>query len=187
MFGTRPYKANEEELKAAAELLRRGSAEAFHVLYKAYHAKVYKFCLRMLGNEASAKDAFQETFIRVYEHRMEFRGAGFASWLFTIARHSCLNVIRTRKEHEQFDELFHSKSYEMKGDVGMSDQINKAISMLPLQLREALLLREYDELTYQEIADVLGIDLSLAKVRVFRAREILRKILKPLHKEIHES
>lgn len=187
MFGKKLNSANERDVQAAIDALKKGSAEAFHLLYTKYYQKVYRFCLRMLGEEAAAKDAFQETFIKVYEHRKSFRGSNFAGWLFTIARHTCLNVIRARKTHDSFDEVFHSNGYSNQRDVALKDYIDKAIAVLPITLREALILREYEECSYKDISDILGIELSLAKVRVHRARLILRKLLTPLVKELNES
>lgn len=175
------------ELERAGKELSNGSVEAFHLLYEKYQNKAYRFCLRMLGDEQLAKDAFQETFIKVYEHRRDFKGQNFAAWLFTIARHTCLNMIRSRKEFDTFDEEYHAKQRSVPRDVGMKDYIEKAIAKLPVALREALILREYEDCTYNEIAGILGIELSLAKVRVHRARVILRKLLKPLVKELHET
>lgn len=186
MFWQKHIGKNNDE-KSAAENLKNGSAEAFQILYSKYSQKVYRFCLRMLGDPDQASDAFQDTFIKVYEHRKNFRGTNFAAWLFTIARHTCLNMIRARKDHDIFDESFHGKMKARNSDVAMKDYIDKAISMLPVALREALILREYEEYAYKEIAEILGIDLSLAKVRVYRARVLLRKLLKPLVKELNES
>lgn len=187
MLFRKKHKTTEEQLEEAIEALKKGSAEAFRLLYDKYSQKVYRFCLRMLGDEAQAEDAFQETFIRVYENRSNFRGANFAAWLFTIARHTCLNVIRARKEHDQFEESYHAPNSGKQSDVALKDRLEEAIRMLPVALREAFVLREYEECTYQEIADILNIELSLAKVRVYRARIMLRKILKPLVKELNES
>lgn len=167
--------------------MKKGKAEAFKILYKKYHTKVYRFCLRMLGDSDMAKDAFQETFIKVYEHRKDFRGENFTAWLYTIARHTCLNIIRSKKEHDSFDEVYHGSMQAVDYDFALKDQLEEAIAMVPLVLREALILREYEQYSYQEIADHLDIDLSLAKIRVHRARILLRKILKPLVKEINES
>jgi RNA polymerase sigma-70 factor (ECF subfamily) len=178
---------DDSELKQAGEELKRGSAEAFHLLYKQYNQKVYRFCLRMLGDEDTAKDAFQEIFIKVYEHRTDFRGENFAAWLFTISRHTCYNAIRMAKDHEQLEEAEHISAKENLSDVGLKDVIQKTLDTLPLQLREALILREYEDLSYQQIAEVLGIEISLAKIRVFRAREIMRKLLTPLKQELYES
>ncbi|MDX9791019.1 MAG: sigma-70 family RNA polymerase sigma factor [Candidatus Kapaibacterium sp.] len=180
--------SDEEKLSKAIEALQRGSAEAFHILYHNYAHKVYRFCLRMLGEQELAEDAFQETFIRVYENKGSFHGTNFAAWLFTIARNTCLNHIRSKKEAESFDEVFHSyDNGSNQSDPVLKQEIEKAIATLPVPMREALLLREYEDFSYQEIADTLGIELSLAKVRVHRARLQLRKLLKPLVKELNES
>jgi RNA polymerase sigma-70 factor (ECF subfamily) len=188
MFFKKKEIADEESLNRAVEALQQGSAEAFHILYNNYAQKVYRFCLRMLSDAETAQDAFQETFIRVYENRESFHGSNFAAWLFTIARNTCLNHIRSRKEQEPFDEVFHGyDSNDGNSDPILKSQIEQAIADLPTPLREALLLREYEDFSYQEIADTLDIDLSLAKVRVHRARLILRKLLKPLVKELNES
>lgn len=186
MLNFKKNKVSEEKLNRAVDDFQRGSAEAFHLLYKAYSRKIYRFCLRMLGDEELAEDAFQETFLKIYEKNDQFRGDNFQAWLFTIARNTCLNVIRSKKEFDSFDETFHKPQPGKFGDVGMKDYINEAIAKLPVSLRETLVLREYGEHSYQEIAEILDIDLSLAKVRVHRARNMLKKLLKPLVKELNE-
>jgi RNA polymerase sigma-70 factor (ECF subfamily) len=178
---------NDDELPDAAEKLRNGSAEAFKILYNFYSQKVYRYCLRFLGDSALAEDAFQESFMRVYENRENYRGGNFGAWLYTIARNTCMNYMRVKKEHDKFNEGFHGYENVESSDVGLKINIEKAIAQLPDVLREALLLREYEDMSYQEIADILKIELSLAKVRVYRARIILRKLLKPLVKELNES
>jgi RNA polymerase sigma-70 factor (ECF subfamily) len=178
---------NEEEMPDAAEKLRNGSAEAFKILYNFYSQKVYRYCLRFLGDSALAEDAFQESFIRVYENRENFHGDNFGAWLYTISRNTCMNYLRVKKEHDEFNEVFHGHETHELSDSSIKENIDKAISQLPDALREAFLLREYEEMSYQEISEILNIDLSLAKVRVYRARIILRKLLKPLVKELNES
>ncbi len=179
--------ASEKEINEAAHNLTKNSAEAFHLLYHAYSQKVYRYCLRMLGEKPLAEDAFQETFIRIYERASTFNGTNFQAWLFAIARNTCYNYLRSKKEHDNFDETFHPVSKENVPDIMLKDYIEKAIQSLPIPLREALLLREYEDCSYQEIAEILQIELSLAKIRVYRARILLRKLLQPLIKEINES
>ncbi len=187
MFSKKQHITQEQDLQKVFDELRKGSAEAFKILYAKYQQKIYRFCLRMLVDADTARDAFQETFIKVYEHRREFRGNNFSSWVYTIARHTCLNIIRTRKEYDELnDEMNYSYNAEYT-DVGMKNEIEKAIATLPVAMREALVLREYEECSYQEIAEILAIDISLAKVRVHRARLLLRKLLTPLVKEYYES
>lgn len=177
----------ERNLQQLLKELRRGSTEAFHIIYNKYHNRVYRFCLRMLGDVSQAQDAFQETFIKLHEKKHTFRGENFTSWLFTIARHTCLNYLRSKKEYEEYNEVFHSDRTTNLEDVALKDFIEKAIRTLPISLREALVLREYQECSYKEISEILNIELSLAKVRVHRARVIMRKLLKPIVKEINES
>lgn len=168
------------------EQLRQGSAEALQILFRKYNYRIYKFCLQMLNDENAAKDAMQETFIKIFENHSQFRGENFVSWMFTIARRNCLNQIRGRKEFESYDEFVHQdiREKENTSDHGLKEEIEKAIALLPISLKEALLLREYEECTYQEVADILGIEISLAKIRVHRARLLLRKYLEPIVREI---
>lgn len=169
----------DDGLAATVDAFRMGDSKAFNVLYSLFKARIYRFCVHMVCDEAMAKDAFQETFIRMYEHRMELRGQNVGSWLFTIARRTCLNHMRTRRQHhEAFDETYHGIPIEEEiVDVYLREHIERALALLPLPLREALVLREYDGYSYAEIAGIVGIDLSLAKVRVYRARLQMRKLL----------
>lgn len=170
-------------IEQAIEKFRGGSAEAFRVLYNSHANKIYRFCLRMMGDDALAGDAYQETFIKVYENSHKFRGENFTSWVYTIARHTCLNIIRTQKNHADYDEALGLESEERTSDPMLKKSIDEAVASLSVTLREALVLREYQECSYQEIAEILDIDLSLAKVRVHRARTQLRKILEPVVRE----
>ncbi|MCX7909118.1 MAG: RNA polymerase sigma factor [Ignavibacteria bacterium] len=178
-------KVEEEKLIRATEDFRRGSAEAFHILYSHYSQKVYRFCLRMLGSKEKAEDAFQETFIKVFENAKSFRSDNFGPWLFTIARHVCLNMIRLEKPYQEVNDNSLKLSYVNNSDFGLKDFVQRAIMQLPISLREALLLREYEEYSYEEIARILDIGISLAKIRVHRARLLLKKLLEPIAKEYY--
>lgn len=170
---------SDQDIAALAMAFRSGDRLAFDALYGLFHAKVFRFCRRMMGDEILAKDAFQETFIRMFEHRMDLRGDNVRSWLFSIARRVCLNQLRSRRiDHDAFDEGLHGgPHHQAESDVLLREQIERALLRLPLPLREALVLREYEGHSYQEIADIVGIDLSLAKVRVYRARLMMRRYL----------
>ncbi len=185
-FGTH-HSDNDDEVIRAAEAFRQNDTDAFRWLHKRFSKGIYRFCLRMIQDEDLAKDAYQETFIRVFEHRMEFRGENFPAWLYTIARRVCLNVIRARRHDTVFDEVEHSEQQTQDDDVYLRYHIQKAINSLNPQFKEALILREYEGLSYEQIAEVLGIELSLAKVRVHRARLIVRKYLMPVMQERYES
>lgn len=187
MFKKKLHRDNELSKDEAIQAMINGSAEAFHLLYNEYSAAIYRFCLRMVTEVEAAQDAFQETFIKVYENRATFKGDNFSAWLYTIARNTCLNYLRSKRQFDSFDESFHGSAETSKTDIGLKEQIQNAIATLPVTYREAILLREYEDCTYQEIAQILDIDISLAKIRVFRARNLLRKLLQPLVKEINET
>lgn len=158
-----------------------GSREAFRLLYDRFEYPIYRFCKHFTGDEATARDAFQETFIRMYEHRRELKTENIESWLFSIARRVSLNLIRQRRRtHEAFDELLHTNPTVPDPDHVLKDQLSKALSMLPVSLREAIILRDIEGHSYSDIALIVGIDLSLAKVRVYRARLMMRRILSPI-------
>jgi RNA polymerase sigma-70 factor (ECF subfamily) len=186
-----PEKEHQEDMSAlrpVVEEFKAGNAAAFQTLYRKYSSSIYRFCLRMLGESAYAQDALQETFMKAYEHRSEFRGEHFPAWIFMIARRVCLNIIRSRRQFDTFDEDFHG--FEQKTvmpDIGMQQCVQQALLMLPVTLREAAILREYEGYSYQEIAGIVGIDISLAKVRVHRARLMLRKILAPVMQEWYDA
>ncbi len=187
MFFKNIHKNTDDEVAKATKELKQGSAEAFRILYNEYGQKVYRFCLRMLGDPVIADDVFQDTFIKVYEKRNSFVGSNFASWLFTIARNNCYNYLRQKKELIEFDEEFHNSHNIPETDLGMKLSIEQAIAQLPPMFREVVILREYEDCSYQEIAEILNIELSLVKIRVFRARVMLKKLLNPVVKEINES
>ncbi len=178
---------DDSDIADAIESMKMGSAEAFRILYDKYKDSIYRFCVRMLDDRIAAKDLFQEVFLKVYESRAQFRGGSFTAWLYAVTRNLCINYLRTHKQYESFEEGYYIPMKSHEGDIGLKDSLEKAIAQLPIPLKEALLLREYEECSYQEIADILSIDVSLAKVRVHRARTLLRKLLTPIVKELNES
>lgn len=168
---------------------REGDERAFGELYNRHKAEIYTFCLRMLGGDsAEAGDAFQETFIKVYEKVETFTyGENVRGWLYMIARNVALNVYRAKRPEETINahpNLASSErrlSPEFYGEQSsLRDALEEAIAMLPQEFREPFLLREFDGLGYPEIANITGATLSLVKIRIHRAKQRLRKMLAPL-------
>lgn len=177
----------KEQVNEVAIMFANGDSEAFNFLYKLYSRKVYRFCQRMLNNVEIAKDALQETFIRIYEHRNSFTGQNFESWLYTTARNTCINYIRKRKITTPIENVEIGFQPRKHLGIGIKEHIEEKVNQLPIALKEAFVLRDMEDLTYDQIAEILEIDLSLAKVRVHRARLKLKELLKPLLKEINEA
>jgi RNA polymerase sigma-70 factor (ECF subfamily) len=182
-----------------AELMlrvKRGDREAFRELVEKYKQPVMNFVYRSLRDETEAEDLAQNVFLQVYKSRDRYeRTAKFSTWLFTIARNLCLNEIRRRarhpaesleEKHTENDEL-PARQYEDKSmtlpDEGalqgeLAVKIDEALSQLPENQRTAILLCRQEELSYEEIARVLGCSLSATKSLIHRGREVLKEKLK---------
>jgi RNA polymerase sigma-70 factor (ECF subfamily) len=160
--------------------VRKGDNAAFRTLYDRYKGQMFIYCLRMVGDRDAAKDVLQEVFIRVHTHRDRYEpGTNFVGWVHTIARNLCLNARRDSKDQTSFDE---TAAYGMSTntpdpDIALRERVAAEIARLPEIYREALVLREYEGHSYQEIVGITGQAMSTVKFRIFKAREILRERL----------
>ena len=183
----------------AALMLRvkRGDRAAFATLVEKYKQPLFNFVFRTLRDETETEDVAQNTFLQVWKSRARYeRTAQFSTWLFTIARNLCLNEIRRRSRHpaESLEETHAehddqpSRQYEDKkiflptetalhGEL--AQKIEEALAELPENQRTAILLCRQDELSYEEIAEVLDCSLSATKSLIHRGREFLKEKLKP--------
>lgn len=172
---------------ALIEAFQRGDEFAFVALYNRYKSPVYAFCARMLLDRAAAQDVMQEAFVRVYENRQRLLSAGsFKAYLFMVARNQCLNTLRREGRHTgladeapgvspvdaetPFSELLKSEQVDL---------INRFLGALSPEYREVLVLREYQNLSYEEIAAVTRNTVSSVKSRLFKARRKLGELLRP--------
>jgi len=177
--------------------VKQGDTAAFSALVDKYKQPVMNLVYRMLRDVTEAEDVAQSVFVQVYRsaHRYQV-SSKFSTWLFTIARNLSLNEIRRRTRHpadsmdasspEQEDLPWHQ--YQDVKAVGPPDKllqreleqkINDALADLPDNQRIALLLCRQDELSYEEMANVLGCSLSAVKSLIHRGRETLKQKLKP--------
>lgn len=183
------------------ELMREfqeGSEEALEMIYVRYQKPVYHFSYRILANRADAEDATSETFVKVSTKKMTYEPkAKFSTWIFTIARNTCLTWIRKQKhlfsffgfkneEGEMTEIEIVDESLSPHEDVSKKDtaeKVKEAIRKLPLSQREAIVLREYHDLSYAEISSVLSCSLENVKILIYRGRENLRQILSSVIQE----
>ena len=177
--------------------VKRGDRVAFAELVEKYKQPVMNLVYRTLRDEAEAEDLAQSVFLQVYKSagRYEPR-AKFSTWLFTIARNLCLNELRRRSRHpaesleethgEQEGQL--QRQYEDKKNFlptetllygELAQKIEEALAELPENQRTAILLCRQEDLSYEEIAKVLGCSLSATKSLIHRGREVLKQKLKP--------
>jgi RNA polymerase sigma-70 factor (ECF subfamily) len=162
-----------------------GSDIAYVNLYNRYKRQVYVFALRMLGESDGAKDVVSGVFLKVYERRVQLEHADrFKSWLFAIARNDCLSYLRkegitTRIEEEYEDTTVAPPSNDAE-TAEEAQLLAQAIARLKPEHREVIILREYEGMSYREIAEVLNESENVVKSRLFAARQQLYQYLRPI-------
>jgi RNA polymerase sigma-70 factor (ECF subfamily) len=182
----REFLAGLAEANGEDVLLQAGgnhhAREAFTKIYLRYRERVYAYALRVLSNAEDAEDLFQEVFFRVYARANSFEEErSLGGWIFTIAHNLCMNKIRDRKPQDSIEDA--SLYVEPAADFGEDWQslIAHAMSLLPVEYREVIILREYEGLSYTEITDILHTSIPSVKSRLYRAKGRLRELLAPYY------
>lgn len=172
--------------RSLIEAFQSGDEFAFVALYNRYKGPVFAFCVKMLLDRAATEDVLQETFVRVYENRERLtRPGSFKAWLFTIARNQCLNQLRRQGRQVSLgDTEPHAPARETPFSQLMKseqvDLVNEYLGHLKPEYREVIVLREYQNLSYEEIAAVTRNTVSSVKSRLFKARRKLGAFLRPI-------
>ncbi|TFH65761.1 MAG: sigma-70 family RNA polymerase sigma factor [Candidatus Zixiibacteriota bacterium] len=177
------------------DLMRRvqeGEMVSYNTLVNRYKDRLFNVLYRMLSSEDEANDLLQETFLRVWQHKMsyDFRFA-FSTWIYTIALNLARNELRRRKKIKfldifDFADKLAAKEEKKDTSTNLKTLLESEMKRLPEKYKTAFLLRDVDNLSYEEIAQVLGVPLGTVKSRVNRARAILRTRLKPRLEESYE-
>ncbi|MHB1870469.1 MAG: RNA polymerase sigma factor RpoE [Steroidobacteraceae bacterium] len=170
--------------------VQRGDKGAFDVLVLKYQHKLVKLVTRYVRNPAEAEDIAQEAFIKAYRALPQFRGdSAFYTWLYRIAINTAKNAVVSRDRSPvdyDFDRDSIDESYDMQGRLKDSETpeglvltdeirqtVNAAIEQLPEDLRTAIVLRELEGLSYEQIAAQMGCPVGTVRSRIFRAREAI--------------
>jgi len=177
--------------------VKQGDTAAFTELVEKYKQPVMNMVYRTLRDATEAEDLAQNVFVQVYKSAARYKStAKFSTWLFTIARNLCLNEIRRRTRHpaesldaphpehedqplHQFEDTKTFSAPEKRLQGELEKKINEALAELPENQRTAILLCRQEELSYEEIAEVLDCSLSATKSLIHRGRETLKEKLKP--------
>jgi RNA polymerase sigma-70 factor, ECF subfamily len=151
-----------------------GDVDAFEELVRRHRPSVYRVALRILGSSADAQDTVQETFIRAWRALPHFRhDSTIGTWLYRIATRRALHRIAARRATEMLDEVELEAGPDPADSAERRERlraVTRAIANLPPEQRAALVLREFEGLSYQEVADILGAGLPAIKTRIHRAR-----------------
>jgi RNA polymerase sigma-70 factor (ECF subfamily) len=168
-----------------------GDADSFNELIRRWERPIYALAYRQIGREEDARDVCQDTFLRAYRALNGFRGqAKFSSWLYRIALNLCRDWMRRERRTpvvqvpEDMDVMdlaaAREPSESIEDRVGRHDltrAVERAMALLPEEQRTAIVLKEYQGLTFQEIADLLGCPLSTVKTRLYQGLTVLRREL----------
>lgn len=145
-----------------------------------YSDGLYRFALASLRNREEAEDVVQDSFARVWEHRGSVEPAKAKSYLFTTAHHLIIDTIRKRHQEIAVDALFHLPDSGNSSYPDVNQILHKAVATLPEAQRSAVLLRDYEGYSYQEIGEITGQSEAQVKVNIFRARTALRNVIKSM-------
>lgn len=160
--------------------MKNGDEEAMDLFVRKYYAKILQYCQYHCPDRDAAQDLTQETFVRFFAALASYRHNGRSlNYLYTIARNLCIDWGRKRREYLFLEDEGEQKSTEEAGKDEMEqfDQklyLESALKKLPDELREAVVLHYFHELSLRETAGILQIGLPLVKYRVKRAKELLR-------------
>jgi RNA polymerase sigma-70 factor (ECF subfamily) len=169
--------------------LQHGEDTALNELMQRWQEPVANFIYRYVGNRSEALDLAQETFVRVFENRLSYKASEkFSTWLFTIASNLSKNYLRWQRRHPTVplnvgEELGmepaspEDSPSDIAEKMDLASAVKQHIQALPHDLKTAVLLFEYEDRSYEEIAAVLGCSVKAVETRLYRAREILRRSL----------
>jgi RNA polymerase sigma-70 factor (ECF subfamily) len=181
------------ELDADQDIVARcrsGDPEAFAELVRKYQSRVLTLAARILDNRSEAEDVAQDIFVKIFQSLHDFRGASrFSTWLYRITVNHCLNYIRRRTRQQQtlvvtepgewMQESSPSSPYKTLEQKERWTLVQAKLQVLSPEHRTIILLRDFEGLSYEEIADVLQLESGTVKSRLHRARMELKSLLEP--------
>ncbi|HEX7057007.1 MAG TPA: RNA polymerase sigma factor SigW [Bacilli bacterium] len=180
-----------------AKLAKRGDRNAFSELVRLYSTKIFHLAYRMLNNRQEAEDVVQDTCLRVYRNLDKYDPEQrFSTWIYRIATNLCIDRLRRRKGQYSLDadlpegdgldwhSMLASEERGPESSLLLSEtqaKVRKAINTLPQKYKAVVVLRYLQDLSLQEISEILGLPVTTIKTRVHRGREYLRKKLEEDH------
>ena len=181
---------------ALVKRVQQGDRSAFDLLVIKYQHRILKLIMRYVRDPAEAMDVAQEAFLKAYRAASSFRGdSAFYTWLYRIAINTAKNhlvSVSRRANHfdvdlqdqDQYEALSKLQDLDTPEGIAMSEEIreavNRTINQLPEDLRMAILLREVEGMSYEEIAQTMDCPVGTVRSRIFRAREAIDKTIGPL-------
>jgi len=186
-----------EKDHSLVQRVQRGDKVAFEMLFTKYQRRVSRLVSRFVRSDAEVEDIVQESFIKAYRALGSFRGdSAFYTWLYRIAVNTAKNyLVAASKRPISLTQFEKNDDDDFEEDHFMSDTatpeselitkqiaetVNKTMNELPADLREAIMLREIEGMSYEDIADSMGCPIGTVRSRIFRAREAISQKIKPM-------
>ncbi len=166
--------------------IKGGDRNAYFDLVAEYRVRLYRKACSLIGNPDDAEDVLQEALVTAYRALDKFRGeSGIYTWLYRIVVNKCRDYLRskrTRKEDsiEQFEPILSDERLSVEKNHELSAESNyliEKINQLDKKYRQILILRYYDNCSYQEIADIVSVNIGTVKSRLFKSRELLKRAI----------
>jgi RNA polymerase sigma-70 factor (ECF subfamily) len=186
-------------LKKTDEVLvdetRKGNKKSFELLIIKYEKQIFNLIFRFTKDQETVAELSQETFLKAYRAIRNFKGrSSFYTWLRQIAINNSINYLHSRRDVISLDadnnaeahiQQPHERGWTNPEEVALSQEdivsVRTALESLPERFRSILIMREFEEMSYEEIADVLNCPVGTVRSRLFHARRVLKETLEPLY------
>jgi len=176
------------------EELREGKLESLEAIFEKYHTRLYNYFLKLTNDKELSEDLVQEVFVRLLKYRTSFKKKEyFSAWIFKVARHAFIDQLRKKGENSSFQ--FYNQSlaavsshvepspHQLIEKAEETSLLNQALSMLPLQKKEVLVLSRFQHFKCREIAEILGLKQETVKVLIHRPSKSFGKFILSYRKE----
>jgi RNA polymerase sigma-70 factor (ECF subfamily) len=179
--------AEQADIRERIALAKAGSAEAWGGLYREHAPAIFRFCRRAMPTREDAEDATMDIFIKVRQKLSQYDSSRpFSAWLYTVAANHCWDLLRRRKSRQDLETgdveimpLEHPDPGQLEQLIERrtSQEVRRALDKLPVRSHMALVLRYYSDMSYDDIAEKLGVRRTFVGVVLLRARHQLREVL----------
>ena len=172
-----------EDLENLVTRIQQGDTHEYATIVRTFQQPIFRYCYRMLDNKQDAEDAVQDIFIKAYRSLHQFKQAdNFSAWLYRIAYHYCLNLLRKHRTRRRLLTLLSSGSPATSSEQALDNVLYKpilaeALARLSIQERNLLFLRVYEEKSFAEIGDILKVSPNALVKRMQRIQHKLQKLM----------
>ena len=176
---------SDEELLSG---LRSDKPAALTLLYERYHRRLRSYCARILKDGVLAEDIVQDLFASLFSRELSVdRVESLRPWLYRVMRNQCMKILESRKQGAlsvNADGIYDAENpFDLLAKKESGQAVREAVAQLKFIYREAIILREFEGMSYAQIAETVGEPLSTVKFRIFKARESLVRLLRVVEKD----